>query len=113
MTCLPNRLRGEQREKNRAHARAKGPKCILKFFNNLLNRPVQVRIALYPEGFMETLAKPRTERYFVLVSFPDGGGLPLHEQERVLRAARRKISSRLRQVRDKIASKPSERQERE
>jgi hypothetical protein len=112
MHCGTSR-RGPQHHNYKTGQHSKVLRKALKDFNKLLHRPIQVRIALYPEGFLESMAKPRPERYFVLVSFPDGGGLPLHAQERVLRAARRKISSRLRQVRDKIASKPSERQERE
>jgi hypothetical protein len=105
--------RGREHPNYKTGQPSKVTRKALKFFNSLLHRPVQVRICLYPEGLIETMEKPRQERYFVLVSFPDGGGLPLYEQKRILRAARRKINTRLRQVRDKIAGKPSEKQERE
>jgi hypothetical protein len=85
----------------------------MKEISSLFHRPVQVRIALYPAGFMETMAKPRQERYFVIVNFPDEVGLSLAEKERILRAARREISSRLREVREEMSSKPSEEQEKQ
>jgi hypothetical protein len=80
----------------------------MKILGELMHRRVQVKIALYPEAFEETMAKPRSERWFVLVSFPNNSALPLHEQERVLRAARREISSCLRRVRNEIDGNPSE-----
>ena len=82
--------------------------------DRLLRRPVSVRIAVYPESFEEWAGKKleglrKGKRYVVMVNFLDGqSGMPLHEQERVLRAARRKISARVRQIRDEIAGKPSE-----
>jgi hypothetical protein len=85
----------------------------MKKIGSLFQRPIQVRIALYPEGFVETMAKPWPERWFVLVSFPDEYGLPLHEKERVLKATRRQISTRLREVKERMSGKPSEEQEEE
>jgi hypothetical protein len=79
-----------------------------KIFDSLLERPVQVRIALYPEELVETMAKPRAERYFVLVSLPDESGLLLCERARILRAIRRQISRCLRLVREQLAGKPTE-----
>ena len=82
--------------------------------NHLLRCPVSVRIAVYPESFDEWAGKKleglsKRKRYVAMVNFLDGqSGMPLHEQERVLRAARRKISARVRQIRDEIAGKPSE-----
>jgi hypothetical protein len=81
----------------------------MKQFNSLLQRPMQVRIALYPEGFMETMATPWPERWFVIVDLCDWPyGIPLREQERVLRTIRREISTRLREVREEMSGKPSE-----
>ena len=81
----------------------------LKFLGKLLHHPFDVRIELYPEGLEETMETPWPERWFVHVNF-DGWPhpIPLCERERILRAIRRKVSTRLRQLREKLAGNPSE-----
>jgi hypothetical protein len=81
----------------------------MKKISSLLQRPMQVRIELYPEGFVETMATPWPERWFVIVDLRDWPyGIPLSEQERVLRAIRREISTRLRKVREEMSGNLSE-----
>lgn len=85
-----------------------------KVIGKMLHRPIEVRIAMYPEPFEEwaekTLEGLRTgRRYFAVVNYLDGKrGIPLHEQERILKAARREISTRLRKVKAEMAGNPNE-----
>jgi hypothetical protein len=106
-TC---RMHGGTSRRGRDHPNYKSGKysTVLKGavrkFRRLLKRPVQVRLALYPEGLSETLARPRQERYFVTIEFPTD--LPdLPAQERILAAARRELTVQLRLLREELAVK--------
>ncbi len=85
-----------------------------KIIGKMLHRPVEVRIAVYPETFEEWAEKKleglkKGRRYFAAVNYLDGKrGIPLHEQERILKTVRREISTRLRQVKAEMAGNPSE-----
>jgi hypothetical protein len=71
--------RGREHPNFKTGKHSKVTRKVLKDLSKLLNRPVQVRVCLYPEGIMETMEKPRPERYFVMLSLGDGDGLPLVE----------------------------------
>ena len=75
----------------------------MKKFRRLLQRPIKLQIQMYPESFLETMEKPWLERYCVIVDSPDSP-LPLAEWERVLRYARRHISTQLREVQAQLYS---------
>jgi hypothetical protein len=74
-----------------------------------LERPVEVRVVLHPEPLEERLNKAGRQRFFGYVIYPsEYGQLPLQEQLRMLRAARKEINAELHEVYQAIRSMDSE-----
>ena len=63
--------RGKEHPNYKTGRHSKVLRKIAQKFNRLLQRPVEVCIELYPDGFVETMEKPWPERWFATVTFPE------------------------------------------